>query len=475
MLRMQLGHLPLGCVALSEPLNTLLVRRFKQTIAKDVSSHLSDYFPNAFVAALYELQFIFNKTQVNAYLIGGLTRDMVLSGERQFEIRDVDITIEGHVDALVSELLDVSKNFKAIEQYPQFGTAKMLYKDKIEFDFASTRKEVYMAVGALPEVSKLAVTLAEDTVRRDFTINALALSINNLGQIADCFGGLEDLQQKQLRPLKACSFFEDPSRVYRLLKFMGRLQCMPSEDTMYLLTQFMRHLPSYKGGGERIKKELKAVLDLPEGKNKISVLELFTEYGLHRLMDRQLPMTIDWPLPFDVIGPRIIKLKEQFEDYWEPNTTFLIYLGLMFSSFSPEEQTHAIERLGLNRQEKDSIEEINQLTLENTISSLSYNAKDSNIDRVIAPLEFASVAAGCVLSTQFEACSEALWRYKTQLEGLKCELTGLDIMALGVPEGQQIKQLLHQLKGAKLDEKLEGRWEEMQWLEARIKQGLDTL
>jgi hypothetical protein len=58
------------------------------------------------------------------------------------------------------------------------------------------------------------------------------------------------------------------------------------------------------------------------------------------------------------------------------------------------------------------------------------------------------------------------------LEDIRCELTGLDIMALGVPAGESIKHLLIELKGAKLDEKLTSRWEEMQWLESRIKQGV---
>ena len=150
-------------------------------------------------------------------------------------MRDVDVTLEGDAIALADFLTEHSRNFRVMERYPEFGTAKVQYKDSLSFDFASTRRETYAHCGAMPMVVERGVPLMNDVIRRDFTVNTLAFSIHDLGQVLDYVNGLDDIQKRVLRVLHPVSFFEDPSRILRALKFCARFDLTLSPETERLM------------------------------------------------------------------------------------------------------------------------------------------------------------------------------------------------------------------------------------------------
>ena len=146
-------------------------------------------------------------------------RDLLLGRE----IFDVDITVEG--DAIeLAEFLETKTSAKILQTQPELRTAKIRFENGVEIDFASTRTEAYPKKGHLPVLVKTGCGLMEDALRRDFTINAMAASLNseNFGEIIDNTGGLEDLEKKQLRILHKGSFIDDPTRIIRGLKFAVR-------------------------------------------------------------------------------------------------------------------------------------------------------------------------------------------------------------------------------------------------------------
>ena len=156
---------------------------------------------------------------VQAFVIGGYVRDLLLKRLN----KDIDIVTDGDGPALaqaVATLLGVKK----VAVFANFGTAQFFYKG-IDVEFVSARKESYRSNSRNPIVSK--GSLEEDQMRRDFTVNALALSLQplNFGELIDPFNGLADLENKILRtPLDPdITFSDDPLRMMRAVRFASQL------------------------------------------------------------------------------------------------------------------------------------------------------------------------------------------------------------------------------------------------------------
>ncbi|MEJ7553885.1 MAG: poly-A polymerase, partial [Aquificaceae bacterium] len=158
--------------------------------------------------------------------------------------------------------------------FPEFGTAHM----KIEgykLEFATTRRETYPHPGSYPVVEW--ATLREDLLRRDFTINAMALSINpqDFGTLIDYFGGLRDLKDRIIRVLHPMSFVEDPVRILRALRFAGRFDFKLSKSTEKLLRSAVEMGLIKKAPKGRLLNELRLAL---REEKLLEILKLYKKY-----------------------------------------------------------------------------------------------------------------------------------------------------------------------------------------------------
>lgn len=155
-----------------------------------------------------------------AYVIGGYVRDLLL--ERPS--KDVDIVVVGNGIEFAGAVAEKLNNTKDAKFYGQFGTAMIKYKDMV-IEFVGARKESYQHLSRKPEVST--GSLSDDQKRRDFTINALAISLNpeDFGQLLDPFGGISDLQKKIIcTPLDPdITYSDDPLRMMRAIRFATQL------------------------------------------------------------------------------------------------------------------------------------------------------------------------------------------------------------------------------------------------------------
>jgi len=182
------------------------------------------------------------KNNVRAYVVGGFVRDKLLKISKT----DIDITVIGDGIAFAETVSkELGKSLSAI--YKKFGTA-LLEIDDTKIEFASARKESYNANSRKPEIEF--ADLKEDLSRRDFTVNALAVSLNNdKNEIIDMFEGLSDLNERVLRtPLEPeKTFSDDPLRMMRACRFASQLGFEIAGDTFHAIKLMRERIRIVKG------------------------------------------------------------------------------------------------------------------------------------------------------------------------------------------------------------------------------------
>ncbi|MCB1188682.1 CCA tRNA nucleotidyltransferase [bacterium] len=168
------------------------------------------------------------RSSLRIALVGGLPREILRcqfsQRERENlydELRDIDIVVEGDAIRFARELYRNLPGELVVNE--DFGTAT-LTTEGVEIDLTSSRRESYAAPGQLPEVDTSGVRIEADLGRRDFTVNAVALELNpDYGAMLDPLGGEADLRNRQLRILHSASFHDDPTRLFRALRYSIRL------------------------------------------------------------------------------------------------------------------------------------------------------------------------------------------------------------------------------------------------------------
>jgi tRNA nucleotidyltransferase (CCA-adding enzyme) len=198
---------------------------------------------------------------IDSYVIGGFVRDLIL--ERDFK-KDIDIVAVGSGIELALKVSKLLPKKPKVQVFKNYGTA-MLRFEEIDIEFVGARKESYHFESRNPVVEN--GTLEDDQNRRDFTINALALSLNkgNFGELSDPFNGLEDLKNKIIKtPLDPdITFSDDPLRMLRGIRFATQLGFEIEEKSLNSITKNADRINIISG--ERIVDELNKILstDMP--------------------------------------------------------------------------------------------------------------------------------------------------------------------------------------------------------------------
>ncbi|WKW45626.1 HD domain-containing protein [Myroides sp. JBRI-B21084] len=196
------------------------------------------------------------KLGVEAYVIGGFVRDYILQRDSK---KDIDIVAVGSGIDLALEVSELLPNKPKVQVFKNYGTAMLRFND-IDIEFVGARKESYRADSRNPLVEN--GTLQDDQNRRDFTINAMAFSLNteNFGDLVDPFNGMIDLQNKVIRtPLDPdITYSDDPLRMMRAIRFATQLNFTIETNSLDAITKNAERIKIISG--ERIVDELNKIL-----------------------------------------------------------------------------------------------------------------------------------------------------------------------------------------------------------------------
>lgn len=210
-----------------------------------------------------------NELDLESYVIGGFVRDILL--KRDFK-KDIDVVAIGSGIDLALKVSDLLPNKPKVQVFKTYGTAMLRYKE-IDIEFVGARKESYNFESRNPIVET--GTLKDDQERRDFTINAMAFSLNenNFGELIDPFNGIRDLEDKIIRtPLNPdITYSDDPLRMLRAIRFATQLNFTIEEKSLQAIADNKDRIKIISG--ERIVDELNKILST--SKPSIGFLHLY--------------------------------------------------------------------------------------------------------------------------------------------------------------------------------------------------------
>jgi tRNA nucleotidyltransferase (CCA-adding enzyme) len=395
----------------------------------------------------------------HAYLVGGFVRDLLLRNDNF----DVDVVIEGDG---IRFAVEMSRRFDVkIRVHKQFGTAKLLYRDGFKMDVATARLEYYKAPATLPIVEHSSLKL--DLYRRDFTINTLAISLNKntFGELVDFFGAQMDIKEKTIRVLHSLSFVEDPTRVFRAVRFEQRFTFQIGKFTLNLIKNAVRMSFLSKIKGSRIWRELTLILmeDNPGG-----IMKRLQELDLIRFVYPSLLFNRDKERLFREMDTVLKWYGLLYKG--KCNRVFYYLLGLV-DHMPLEEVADLSKRLGTSESIRKKLPQEVERVRETTgrLSTGIRYMKKSEVHRRLETLSEES-RLFIMAKTHSEEVKKAVSNFVTYAESLIPAATGADIKAMGIKEGPVYGDILDALKEAKIDEGLTAKDDELAFVLKFIKE-----
>ncbi len=365
------------------------------------------------------------------YLVGGTIRDVLIDRTPA----DLDVAIAGGDERSPSAL--AGRLEAEVLSDSQFGTAR-LRVDDVEFDVAMSRTEVYEHPGALPKVSP--APIEADLARRDFTINAVAVSLAepNWGHVLDPHGGRLDVDRKLIRVLHNDSFVDDATRILRSVRYAGRLDFELESGTRKLVDRDLRRLDTISG--DRIRHELERIFTEPRA---VEILRLADELGVLA--------AIHPALTFD----SALAEKARAASGSPPTRLRLLALAVFGAR---DDYDELVSRLNMNTTWTRVVRDVG--AVKSAIPRLGEpSVRRAEVWDLLRELAVESIEA-CATATDDLNARRNLELYVTELRYVRPTLNGDDMMALGVPEGPQVGELLDALLKARLEGLLATREDE---------------
>ncbi|MGZ4352158.1 MAG: CBS domain-containing protein [Gaiellaceae bacterium] len=374
------------------------------------------------------------------YLVGGTVRDILL-GEQGF---DVDIAVEGDAIALAKALAEELGG--RVRPHEKFGTAVVVYDDGERVDVVTARTEFYDAPAALPTVEH--ATIREDLFRRDFTINAMAVSLKgaDYGRLVDPFGGRRDLEARAIRVLHNLSFIDDPTRIFRAIRYENRYGFRMEPHTERLARACIEMGLVGDLSSARLRDELVALLE--EGEIRHSILRL-ADLGADRAIHPHLAADEEAV----ALLARVVELRDR---YGLDVPTWRLGLTLLARRMPPNEIYDWTSRLKVRRRDAEAIA---------GAVTVGPRLAERLLGEPPAPAEVVALAEPYAPDAPLYALAlsdaPALHDYFSRLQDVRLSISGRDLAELGLGESPRVGEILGELRRRKLNGELGGRDSEL--------------
>ncbi len=407
---------------------------------KNLSGFMKERLPAQIIELLAEAGRVASETGYNIYVVGGFVRDLLLY-EKNF---DIDLVVEG--DGIFfarkfGELYNAN-----VHTYIKFGTAVVTMPDGFKIDIASARLEYYQHPGALPTVEKSSIKL--DMYRRDFTMNTLSIQLNpgKFGMLLDFFSGQKDIKDKVIRVIHNLSFVEDPTRIFRAIRFEQRFGFTIGKLATSLIQNVLKMDFLHRLNGIRIFSELKLIL---EEENPAQAIQRLYDLGLMNVIHPAL--TRD-----KYINERFAAVKKVFDWYEllyldEPVNRWTVYF-MVLTRYTNLEVSEAICRkleIPPRLTKLFCSERMKSLSCLNWIE-LNQDAKNHEIFHKLSSLKTESILF-MMSATNDDTAQKTISRFYTTLKNETCILSGKDLVDMGLEPGPVIGKILTRILNRRLD------------------------
>jgi tRNA nucleotidyltransferase (CCA-adding enzyme) len=404
-------------------------------MSQNLSLQLEKYLPPPVLALVKIAGKEASELGQELYLVGGVVRDLLL-GRANF---DFDLVVEGDAISLARKLAKDSQAKLTVHSH--FGTAKLDYPG-FSLDLATARSETYGKPGALPTVKP--GSLNDDLIRRDFSINAMALHLNpqRFGELIDLYHGKEDLERCLIRILHPKSFIDDATRILRAIRYEQRLGFKLDAETEKLLRHNVAMLDTISG--DRIRHELELILKEDEPERAIRrAKELGVLSQLHPLLKGN-----GW----------LAKTFAKARQIGKRTSLPALYLCLLIYNLTEKANEQFISRLNFSKNSAQAMNHTLQIKAE--LNKLAKpHVKSSDIYQLIHGYSAPAIQANALASESLIA-SQQLHLYLTKLRYVKPILNGEDLKKMGIPSGPEIGEILSALQKARLDGEVKTRKDE---------------
>ncbi len=385
---------------------------------------------------LQEIGMLGEEISQPAYVVGGFVRDLIIGRENL----DIDIVIEGDAVNFAGQLANAWKG--QVHTHHQFKTAAITRLDGLKLDFVSARSETYPTPGALPSVEY--GTIVEDLLRRDFSINALAIQLrpDTFGELVDCTDGLRDLRAGHIRTLHEQSFVDDPTRIFRAIRYEGRynFQITAGDQKRILDTieQGVLNLIS----GQRIRNEIDHILSEEAAPRMINRMRDFDLLGaIHPSWKVPPDFDIRWTAADQAIEWASTSLPNA-----PINTGAIRWMTLLTS---PDTIEAVSSRLALENQLYAKLNA--QTQLQHDLNTLSASSEPSEVYQLLNPYPPEPLVFGMMRSNQPDWRVEKIEDYLTHLMRVQPLVTGEDLIQRGLKPSREFSDLLWNAFAAQLN------------------------
>jgi tRNA nucleotidyltransferase (CCA-adding enzyme) len=415
-----------------------------------VARFLEERLPQDIIELLKAVGTVAEELQFNAYAVGGFVRDIFLYQENL----DIDVVIEGDgiefARALTKSLGGRARSHEA------FRTAVVVLPAGRKIDVATARLEYYKSPGALPTVETGSIKL--DLYRRDFTINTLAIRLNpdSFGTLIDFFGAQKDLKQKVIRVLHNLSFVEDPTRVFRAIRFEQRFGFKIGKLTSGLIENAVKMDFFKELSGRRLFSELRQIL---EEDKPMMALRRINEYNLLQVIHPQILFNQALERLLTSIEKVITWYNLLFLD--EDCQRWMVYLQGLARSLDRVQAEALCDRLELNQRHRNLLlfqRFKGEASLKWVASSRKH--KNSAVYRELRPYQTETLLY-MMASAPRDTMKRVMSSYITRLRLVRPLIGGGDLIQMGFEPGPVFREILTGLLDARLDGKVKTRSDEV--------------